>query len=51
MTNENGTDAIFHACRVKVLPHSIVLAAIVGVIVYLLAYYEQAWIPSGRVRN
>jgi lactate permease len=32
-----------------VLPHSIALAAIVGVIVYLFAYYGQAWIPSGRV--
>ncbi|PYT32328.1 MAG: lactate permease [Acidobacteria bacterium] len=32
-----------------VLPHSIVLAAIVGVIVFLFAYYGQAWIPSGRV--
>jgi lactate permease len=32
----------------KVLPHSIALAAIVGVIVYLFAYYGQAWIPSGR---
>jgi lactate permease len=32
-----------------VLPHSIALAAIVGVIVFLFAYYGQAWIPSGRV--
>jgi L-lactate permease len=32
-----------------VLPHSITLAAMVGVIVYLLAYYGQAWIPNGRV--
>jgi lactate permease len=31
-----------------VLPHSITLAAIVGVIVYIFAYYGQAWIPSGR---
>ncbi|MCC6587024.1 MAG: lactate permease LctP family transporter [Bryobacterales bacterium] len=30
-----------------VLPHSIALAAIVGLIVYLYAYYFQAWIPSG----
>jgi lactate permease len=28
-----------------VLPHSIALAAIVGVIVYVFAYYGQAWIP------
>jgi len=32
-----------------VLPHSIALAAIVGVIVFLFAYYGQAWIPVGRV--
>jgi len=33
----------------KVLPHSIVLAAVVGLIVYFYAYYAQQWIPSGRV--
>jgi lactate permease len=33
----------------KVLPHSIVLAAIVGLIVYFYAYYGQQWIPNGRV--
>ncbi len=32
-----------------VLPHSIALAALVGVIVFLFASYGQAWIPSGRV--
>jgi lactate permease len=32
-----------------VLPHSIALAAIVGGIVFLFAYYGQAWIPVGRV--
>jgi lactate permease len=32
-----------------VLPHSIALAAIVGAIVFLFAYYGQAWIPAGRV--
>jgi lactate permease len=32
----------------KVLPHSIVLAAIVGLIVYFYAYYGQQWIPNGR---
>lgn len=32
-----------------VLPHSIALAAIVGLIVLFFAYYGQAWIPSGRV--
>lgn len=32
-----------------VLPHSIALAALVGVIVYVFAYLGQAWIPSGRV--
>jgi lactate permease len=33
----------------KVLPHSIALAAIVGLIVCFYAYHGQAWIPSGRV--
>jgi lactate permease len=33
----------------KVLPHSIALAAIVGGIVCLYAYWGQAWIPNGRV--
>jgi lactate permease len=32
----------------KILPHSIVLAAIVGLIVYIYAYYGQPWIPNGR---
>jgi lactate permease len=32
----------------KVLPHSIALAAVVGLIVYLYAYYGQAWVPNGR---
>ena len=32
-----------------VLPHSIALAAIVGVIVYFFSTYGQAWIPAGRV--
>jgi lactate permease len=32
----------------RVLPHSIVLAAIVGLIVYFYAYYGQQWIPNGR---
>ena len=32
----------------KVLPHSIALAAIVGLIVYFYAYYGQQWIPNGR---
>ncbi len=32
-----------------VLPHSIALAAIVGVIVYWFAYHGQQWIPHGRV--
>jgi lactate permease len=31
-----------------VLPHSIALAAIVGVIVYIYAYWGGAWIPVGR---
>jgi lactate permease len=31
-----------------VLPHSVVLAAVVGAIVYWFAYYGQAWIPNGR---
>ncbi len=33
----------------SVLPHSIALAAIVGIIVFLYAHFGQAWIPSGRV--
>ena len=33
----------------KVLPHSIVLAAVVGLIGYFYAYYGQQWIPNGRV--
>jgi len=33
-----------------VLPHSIALAAIVGVIVYIYAYWGQAWIPLGWTR-
>ena len=32
-----------------VLPHSIALAALVGLIVYWFATFGQAWIPSGRV--
>jgi len=32
-----------------VLPHSIALAAIVGLIVCWFAFFGQAWIPSGRV--
>ena len=32
-----------------VLPHSIALAVIVGLIVLFFAYYGQGWIPSGRV--
>src|SRR5437667_524418 len=32
-----------------VLPHSIALAALVGVIVYFFSTAGQAWIPSGRV--
>jgi lactate permease len=32
-----------------VLRHSIALAAIVGGIVYLYAYFGQSWIPAGRV--
>jgi hypothetical protein len=31
------------------LPHSIVLAAIVGLIVYIYAYYGRQWIPNGSV--
>ena len=45
MGQEGKEGDVFRA----VLPHSIALAAIVGVIVYLFAYYGQAWIPSGRV--
>jgi len=33
----------------KILPHSIALAAVVGLIVYFYAYYGQQWIPNGRV--
>jgi lactate permease len=33
----------------KVLPHSIALAAIVGLIVCFYAYWGQQWIPNGRV--
>ena len=33
----------------KILPHSIALAAVVGLIVYFYAYYGQAWVPNGRV--
>ena len=33
----------------NVLPHSIALAALVGLIVYFYAYYGQQWIPNGRV--
>jgi lactate permease len=33
----------------KVLPHSIALAAIVGLIVCFYAYLGQQWIPNGRV--
>ena len=43
--NEGEEDNVFR----KVLPHSITVAAMVSVIVYLLAYHGQAWIPSGRV--
>jgi hypothetical protein len=32
-----------------VLPHSIVLAALVGLIVYFFSSAGQAWIPAGRV--
>jgi len=32
-----------------VLPHSIALAALVGVLVYFFSSYGQAWIPAGRV--
>jgi lactate permease len=32
----------------RVLPHSIALAAIVGLIVYFYAYFGQQWIPNGR---
>ncbi|HTM47390.1 MAG TPA: lactate permease LctP family transporter [Bryobacteraceae bacterium] len=32
-----------------VLPHSIALAAIVGLLVYFFSTYGQAWIPHGRV--
>jgi len=32
-----------------VLPHSIALAALVGLIVYFFSAYGQAWIPSGRI--
>jgi hypothetical protein len=32
-----------------VLPHSIALAAIVGLIVCFYAYVGQQWIPNGRV--
>ena len=32
-----------------VLPHSIVLAALVGLIVYFFSSVGQAWIPAGRV--
>ena len=32
----------------KILPHSIALAAIVGLIVYIYAYYAPAFIPNGR---
>ena len=31
-----------------VLPHSIALAALVGVLVYFFSSYGQAWIPAGR---
>lgn len=31
-----------------VLPHSITLASLVGVIVFVIAYWGQAWIPSGN---
>jgi lactate permease len=33
----------------KILPHSVALAAVVGLIVYFYAYYGQQWIPNGRV--
>jgi lactate permease len=33
----------------KILPHSIALAALVGLIVYCYAYWGQGWIPNGRV--
>jgi lactate permease len=33
----------------KVLPHSLALAAMVGLIVTVYAYWGTAWIPSGRV--
>ena len=32
-----------------VLPHSIALAALVGLIVYFFSSHGQAWIPAGRV--
>jgi len=32
-----------------VLPHSIALAVLVGIIVYLFSAFGQAWIPTGRV--
>jgi lactate permease len=32
-----------------VLPHSIALAALVGLIVYFFSAYGQAWIPAGRI--
>lgn len=32
-----------------VLPHSIALAIVVSLIVFLFAYYGQVWIPSGSV--
>ena len=32
-----------------VLPHSIALAALVGVIVYFFSTHGQAWILAGRV--
>ncbi|HKW97985.1 MAG TPA: L-lactate permease [Bryobacteraceae bacterium] len=32
-----------------VLPHSLALAAIVGLIVCFYAYFGQAWVPMGRV--
>ncbi len=32
-----------------VLPHSVALAALVGLIVYFFSAYGQAWIPAGRI--
>ncbi|HZT31003.1 MAG TPA: lactate permease LctP family transporter [Bryobacteraceae bacterium] len=32
-----------------VLPHSIALASVIGLIVYWYAYFGQSWIPAGRV--